>query len=561
MRLWGYYAWHSLINSIKKIFRSQVAVVILGIVLIGGLFGGAAGIISSVMFSEPENEISTENGSAQWDDEIQSGSGAVEEFENGLEDMTEEDIRIIKMVVETGIMIALIIILLFGMYQGSKKGSDIFLMADVNFLFTAPLKPQSVLLFRLSFQMAAILFGSVYLVFQIPNLFMNLHLSAFAIFALFLAWIVLLLLQRLMSVFMYTLTATYTRLHKFVLPVITGIIFLIAALTAVVWFWNGKDLEATVSILYTSDISRMIPIIGWFKAMVMTGIEGRVGISLVYMGLLLGGMALISWGIWKIKADFYEDALSGAQTRDEVRNSAKEGAHVTEKKHSKRIKRNQGLKGWGANAFFAKEVYNRKRFAWFGVVTKTMLVYFLVTFLIALFLIRVLEFFDFTIIGVILAAILFFRNYGNPVAAESSLNWLFLVPENPYKKVFYAMSAGTYACALDMLPAMVVVAVLGRTPLLLLLLWFVVLVTMDFMLSAVGLLLEALFPAEALDLFKSLIQLVLKFVVLFLIVIVLVLGYLLSGIAMGLVFVLVLNIALGVLSFLLYPTMLHDGIA
>ena len=41
-------------------------------------------------------------------------------------------------------MIVFLAILLWGMYSGSKDGTDIFQMADVNLLFTAPMKPQSV---------------------------------------------------------------------------------------------------------------------------------------------------------------------------------------------------------------------------------------------------------------------------------------------------------------------------------------------------------------------------------------------------------------------------------
>ncbi len=556
MRLWGYYAWHSLVNSIKKIFRSQVAAAILGILLIGGLLGGAAGILSSVMFSDRGTEI----GEEEYDSAEEAGDE--EEYDSAEdEELTEEDIRYIKMTVETGIMLLLIVFLLSGMYQGSRNGSDIFLMADVNFLFTAPYKPQSVLIFRLSFQIAGILLASLYMLFQIPNLLWNLHLSPLAIFVLLLAWVFLLAFQKLTSVFVYTLTATYTRLRQFILPAIAGIVLLIAGVTAAVWLLEGKNTDATVSILYTSHWSRMIPVIGWMKAMVMAGIEGKAGLSAVYIVLLLAGMALICWGIWKLKADFYEDALSGAETRDELIHAAEESAPAAKKERSERIKRNLGMKGWGAGVFFAKAVYNRRRFSWFGVITKTMLIYFLVSVLVTVSLTRGAGFFHFSIIGILLGAVLFFRSYGNPIAEDSSRNWLFLVPDNPYKKVFCAMMAGTYACALDIFPAVLAAAVIGKAAPFEVILWFVVLVTLDFMLSAVGLMLEALFPADGLNMFKSLLQIILRFVVLFLVVLALAAGWILGGIVLGLVFVLVLNAALGALGFFLYPTLLHDGIS
>ena len=83
-------------------------------------------------------------------------------------------------------MIVFLAILLWGMYSGSKDGTDIFQMADVNLLFTAPMKPQSVLMFRLSFQMVATVFASIYLVFyRFQISFVNMGLGASAVVAIF----------------------------------------------------------------------------------------------------------------------------------------------------------------------------------------------------------------------------------------------------------------------------------------------------------------------------------------------------------------------------------------
>ena len=174
---------------------------------------------------------------------------------------------------------------------------------------------------------------------------------------------------------------------------------------------------------------------------------------------------------------------------------------------------------------------------------------------------KVLEISDFTITGVILMAVLFFRNYGNPIAQETSMNWLFLVPESPYKKVFFAMMAGSYASAMDLLPGMVISMLVMELNPVTMLLWFAVLVTMDFMLSGVGLLLEALFPASAMEMVKASIQMMLKFVVIIFIVVAIVIGVMLGGFEMGLIMTLILNVILGGVSFMIYPSMLHGGIA
>ena len=215
----------------------------------------------------------------------------------------------------------------------------------------------------------------------------------------------------------------------------------------------------------------------------------------------------------------------------------------------------------GAMTFLTKEIIVRRRLARFGIVTTTMLWYLTICVGMALLNVKVFETADFTVTGVILMTVLFFRNYGNPIAQETSMNWLFLVPESPYKKVFYAMMAGSYASAMDLLPGMAIAMVLMKANPFTMLLWFVVLVTMDFMLSGVGLLLEALFPASAMEMVKASIQMMLKFVVIILIVIAIVIGVALGGFEMGLIMTLLLNVILGGISFLIYPSMLHGGIS
>ena len=161
MRLWGYYAWHSFINTIKKMFRSTFVVVILAIVGMGVIFGVVGGIIGTVAEKQSAQESVDENYREDEEEE--------KEQEEKEEPMSAEDVAAMKTIVETVVALVFIVFLLWGLYSGSKKGTEIFLMADVNFLFTAPMKPQSVLMFRLTFQMATTILASVYLLFQIPK--------------------------------------------------------------------------------------------------------------------------------------------------------------------------------------------------------------------------------------------------------------------------------------------------------------------------------------------------------------------------------------------------------
>ena len=211
--------------------------------------------------------------------------------------------------------------------------------------------------------------------------------------------------------------------------------------------------------------------------------------------------------------------------------------------------------------FFTKELIGRKRLARFGFVTVTMTWYLVIALSCALLNLKVVKSDTFDVAGFITMAVLFFRNYGNPIAEETKMNWLFLVPESAYKKVFFAMLAGTYATFMDLLPGMIIFIIMCGTNPLHMLLWMAVLVTMDFMLSGVGMVLEALFPADAMNTVKASLQLMLKFFVILFIVIAVAVGVLLDGIVLGLIITMFMNIVLGAVAFLIYPSMLHSGIA
>lgn len=610
MKLWGYYALHTFWNSIKKMFRSSVVVVIFGMFFVFGIFGVVGGVAGTLIEDElSENQPSGENregygdpeygyyndsgeylfyddlyeeGLGGWDEEgnfiyyedaYEQGLGYYDEFGDFIfyyEELTEEDIAQIMKVVETIATIVVLIILVFGAKSGMKQGSDIFMMADVNFLFTAPMKPQSVLLFRLTFQMLAIFAGTLYLLFQIPNLVINLNLSIGTCFVIYFSLILVLIVQKVVSVGMYTYTATHEKIKKFVTPAAIGIGIVLAAATLLVYYMTG-DVWMTLEYTWTSTWSRYIPIVGWIKAIIFHAISGNVVAAGVYFVLTLIGIVGFTYLVWQMKADFYEDAMTGAQAREDLLLAASENRKLVEvntdagKKKNKR-KAGSDLapildKAKGVQVFLAKELLVRMRLAKFGVVTNTMLWYFVISTGISLLNVFVFEISNFALIGFILMFVLFFRNYGNPIAQETSMNWLFLVPESPYKKVFYSMAAGTCATVLDLLPAMLVATIMMKLNLAVVLLWYVVLITMDFMLSGVGLLLEAIFPASALDVVKSMLQLVLKFVVIIFIVVAIVIGVVIGSLELGLMIHLVMNIVIGAVTFMIYPAMLHEGIS
>lgn len=553
MKLWGYYALHTFLNTIKKMFRSTFLIVILACVGFGVIFGLVGGIVGSVV-EQNSTEVSTEA--------ITDENGDFKEDEQGQEEhMSPEDAALVKTCIEGVVALVFLAILLWGMYTGSKNGTDIFMMADVNLLFTAPMKPQSVLMFRLSFQMVAALAASVYMVFQIPNLMVNLGLGIPAVLAISAGWILLIIFQRLMVVLTYTVCSTHERLKQYVIPFIWTAAAALIGIIVIVFLSTGRDLFKTVELTLGGGWSRYIPVIGWYKGMIMSAVEGEPVLSLIYLLLLLVCVAVFIYLIWHIKADFYEDALSTAGKMAEIQAAAKEGRSVSVKERSKHLKRTGNFGGSGASVFFTKEVFVRQRMAKFGFLTNTMLFYLLSCAALSVFSVKVFETHSFMFTGCMILAILFFRNFGNPIGQETARNWLFLVPDNPYKKVFFAMLAGTCSCGVDLLPGMVVSVFILQENVGLMLLWYITFLVVDFMLSGIGVLLEYLVPASSMDVVKSMIQMFLRLFMILVLTVFMVAGYLLGGVTVALLITSVCSAGIGFAVFLIYPWMLHNGTA
>ena len=164
-------------------------------------------------------------------------------------------------------------------------------------------------------QIGMMLFAGVYMVFQLPNLILNAGLSLPAAAAILAAWILTMIFSKLIAVFLYTVSSTHPSLKS---KVRIGVYLVLGALVGgFLIFWkSGNDgwYDALKS-FFNAPVTRLIPIWGWIKGFVMYTAEGDylfAGI-LFLLTLVFGGLMLFL--IWRVKADFYEDAWPGRRRR------------------------------------------------------------------------------------------------------------------------------------------------------------------------------------------------------------------------------------------------------
>ncbi|MCQ2507881.1 MAG: CPBP family glutamic-type intramembrane protease [Dorea sp.] len=494
MRLFGYYAIHTFWNQIRKLLRASIIIFIVVCGLIGGLIGYGTASLEDHAESEAVIEMEDEDYVDEEDIDIATILEE-EDLTDSKIDFTDEGLSLLQAdgsrmvfdfnaLLEAGAMVVILAILFFCLFSADKSGSSIFLMADVNLLFASPLKPQSVLLFRLMNRMGMTFFASAYFLFQVPNLVLNAGMSLLSCMMIIVVWFGSLVIAELLQILLFTIFTTHTSYKKYLVPGLGGILALLFC--CILAFSKIRHLTylAGAITFFTLPATRWIPFVGWLKGLLMYAVEGNNLMSCVMAAILLVCSGLLTYGIWQVKADFYEEAMTQSEKKENQLRDAKEGRTIVssrrkKKDRSEKLKRDEFNHGWGANVFFTKTMYNRIRFAKFGIFTKTNVTYLLVCggalFASTFFTGEM----NFLFVALALGVFVFYRALGNPLAEDVEMSFFLMSPVNLWAKLFWSLLAGSCTALMDILPAVIVGAVLTKTSPFVALAWTFFLLTVD----------------------------------------------------------------------------------
>lgn len=545
MRLLAYYIIRSFVNTIKRMFKKRVLIIIGMIFLFGAIIGGTVAVVTSNLDSSVEEPSPTFN--------PEEPSQGVNPEEPSLNINTP----VVSNSIEGIIGIIALVVFLFCMYNGEKAGASIFLMPDVNFLFPAPIRPQSVLLFRIILHMGLALVSSIYIVFQIPNLVVNLGMPGSGAVAILVLWFFLLIIAKLISVGTYVVIMT----KKHVKPIVYGIVYVLGG--AVLLLYAGFVVIGKMSYydaffaVFSQRWTRLIPVWGWMKGIVMYTIEGNfLAGTLCVIGVIIS-IILGTYLIWKMKADFYEDAMVCADKKQTTLDAASEGRVLAVKRSSK-LKREGTFGGEGANVILYKFFYNRKRFARFGLFTKTF-EFYLMVLVATTGIMKFLQFENGMVLSCIMIVIIYIRSFANPMAEEMSKHYIFLIPESAVSKVAYSIASGSIDTLLNIGPTYLIASIVLGQNIIVSLCWILLFVAVDYLGSSIGLFLDMILPSYLPTMIRSMLQTILSMGF----VVVLFLALLLTSVFavqwVGVLISTAAAVVIGTTCSMISQTILHDG--
>ncbi len=544
MRLFCYYAFHTFVNQVRKLLKTWMLIFILACMLIGGVIGFGASRLSDMAEDQQEEET------------VEEETEAAEERRNYLASRGLDTGDMIELIAGAVILAVFV----FEAMSADKNGSKIFLPADVNLLFPSPMKPQSVLMFRLMTQLGTAIIASIYMLFQLPNLVLNLGLSIWAALGLIAGWCFTIMLGKLLQLLLYTLSSAYPWLKRNLRRIVYLLLFLIALGYFLTWKRSGEGwLEAAVGFL-NGRFSRYVPLWGWVKGFCMYIIEKNAAGMIWSFAAVAAAIALLVYFIWREKADFYEDAMAKSEETAELMERAQSensnGIVRRKKDRSEKLRRDGLHYGWGANVYFFKTLYNRFRFAHLGFFTKTTETYLAAAALTALLCRFVFNMDNAVPVALVLAGLSFFRSLGNPLAQDTGMSYFILIPESTWAKLFFSLLGGTANCLLDVLPALLLgSAILWVNPLPVLA-WLPFVLTLDFYATSVGAFINLSVPVSAGKTVKQIVQIMFIYFGLLPDVAILAVGMVMGRTVSAALLAALLNLILGLVFFALTPLFL-----
>ena len=504
MRLFVYYAFHTIVNTLKKLLKTWVAFFIV-IAVVCSLFGLLIGRLVPLI------EKSFQNGETAVEQSIEKEE--VEEHVSKLtEFLTERNLTKYDMVD----MVVVVAFLFFVTLTIStvNRGGELFKPADVPLLFASPMKPQSVLMFRLMNSLGMNIIVGFYMIFQIPNLVNNLHISVWSAFIILFAYILTMLFSTLLQITFYTLSRNSEKGKINIGSILIGFYAVLGIAFIAYTTITKQDIGLAAFKFFGNKHTFWIPFLGWIRGMVYYSMMGNIVKTVIFTALFVVACIVTILIIWNVKADFYEDAMFAtervAAKLENAKNAQKGGTVTRDKDRSANIERDGFHYGSGASVFFYKTVYNRLRFAKFKLFSKM----FVINLLIAIggsWLAGKIKnpFLDpFLIPAVTIALFSFYRTMGNPLDEDTSREFFILIPDSPLKKIWASLLGAVTVCGIDILIPMIVAAIITKTSPLVVTGWIVFILSVSLFGTAVGAFVSISIPGDHAQTVKMMVQII-----------------------------------------------------
>ena len=322
----------------------------------------------------------------------------------------------------------------------AKRKGLMFRKSDTHFLFTAPVSPKKVLLYS-------------HVKNLLVNLFLNLAVSLGGAYIFKVTWWQMVLyflfsmvVENLMESGIMLLCYGNQRLGEkgraLVVKAAYGLVGILVIIAVSGYMKEGLSWEFVLGYLH-SDAVQMVPVIGWYTAVLHLLFTGPTVVNVTYSVLYLILLVAVLWGAFRMKCngEYYEDAMKFAEDYEELVASRRQGrsdVRIGKKKHFGRAE--VSYRGSGAKAIFYRQLleYKKNRFFFFDMTT----LFCLGASIFLTWLHRSEggfgNFTNFMIPAVMAYVVFIFTTLSGKWGVELKSPYTFLIPDTAFSKLWYA---------------------------------------------------------------------------------------------------------------------------
>lgn len=340
-----------------------------------------------------------------------------------------------------GIITMVFVLMYYSTFKlGIDKGSTYFRMADVNFAFPAPVKPNHILLYGFIKQMGGTLFFLFIAICQIPNLKNNFELKPYGTWLILFSVIIYALSYPLISMFLYS-WATKKTGRKKLLKRIIDILSLVAAALTLLDLAKTRNFIETLGNVFGSPAIKYFPVIGWTSSIATASLNGfttEFWVGAVGMLVLIVGASII---LYRMNLDYYEDVLEGAEFFEEAVKAKREGRNLMfNLKVKKGVK--QKLSGTGPSAIFFKHLLEIRKTAFLLFFDRSSITVIVSALAFRLIMPHDAQELPLSLVLYFSLYMLLLINMQGGLSSEMDKHYIFLIPASPHEKLFFATLSG-----------------------------------------------------------------------------------------------------------------------
>ena len=261
-----------------------------------------------------------------------------------------------------GVTILALGFLVFQLYRATKNNVTFFKMADVNLLFTAPVKPENLLIYYMGRSIMPALGGSLFfLVYSGGQLARDYDLGVLGVIFILLGFALFFFMIFPLRFLIYTLHTRYGML-EYIRGGVIGLGVLLTGMVLIPGFMAEKFWQGMFSWIASSWFD-LFPIVGWSR-----GIMGY----LAHQNWVLSTSFLLLYGLTyftvvklviQYAGYYYEDVLESTKSNEEKLEKAMGKREITEDTYSLNTKKQLALPefGMGVKAFYWRNYVHSSR--------------------------------------------------------------------------------------------------------------------------------------------------------------------------------------------------------